>query len=405
MFEKARARLAPHGLRTAELALTMLLWQASTGVFLLAIVQQYLPQQLDANAAFPGYALALYAAARFLMQTPAGWLADRVGPRRTLALGISIAIVSVFLMFQVQDAASFLLFSALYGAGSAAVWPAVMASVGDSVERNVRARVLNTINISQLVGLGLGTMVGVTLLDVISYQAAFVACLAFSALALALAYRGLRVGDQAKQEPPSDRSESIGRGILSTRVLLLAGIALLLSVGTTIQAPVVADYSNEVLHTKMHVLGIMLLAPAAVAGFLLIRFGHISDRFGRQPPLMLGLGLAAVCYYLLSQTSNPLLAANLVVLAGLGYAISIPAWGAAALDATEAGGRGLMLGVLGTVQGLGGVLGQAVGGLSNAAWGPVAPFKIGAMLLVAALLLTAMHLYHQRRNAPNLVSA
>ena len=404
MLEKARARLAPHGLHTAELALTMLLWQASTGVFLLAIVQQYLPQQLDANAAFPGYALALYAAARFLTQTPAGWLADRVGPRRTLALGISIAIVTVFLMSQVQDATSFLLFSALYGVGSAAVWPAVMASVGDSVERNVRARVLNTINISQLVGLGLGTMVGVTLLDVISYQAAFVACLSFSALALALAYRGVRAREQAEQEIQSAPSERFGRGIFSVRVMLLAGIALLLSIGATIQAPVVADYSNEVLHTKIHVLGIMLLAPAVVAGFLLIRFGHIADKFGRQLPLMLGLGLAAVCYYLLSQTSNPLLAANLVVLAGLGYAISIPAWGAAALDATEAGGRGLMLGVLGTVQGLGGVVGQAVGGLSNAAWGPVAPFKIGAMLLMLALLLTAMHLYHQRRNAPALAS-
>ena len=405
MLAKAQAWLAPHGLRTAELTLTMLLWQASTGVFLIAIVQQYLPQQLDAHAAFPGYALALYAAARFLMQTPAGYLADRVGPRRTLALGISIAIVTVFLMFQVHDAKWFLLFSALYGAGSAAVWPAVMASVGDAVARNVRARVLNTINISQLVGLGLGTMAGVTLLDVISYQAAFVACLAFSALALALAYRGLRGGVRAEQEIQAETNESIGRGILSVRMMLLAGIALLLSIGTTIQAPVVADYSNEVLHTKMHVLGIMLLAPAAVAGFLAIRFGHIADRFGRQLPLMLGLGLAAVCYYLLSQTTNPLLAANLVVLAGLGYAISIPAWGAAALDATEAGGRGLMLGVLGTVQGLGGVVGQAVGGLSNAAWGPVAPFKIGAVLLLAALLLTAMHLYHQQRNAPILASA
>ena len=53
MLKKAQARFAPHGLRTAELTLTMLLWQASTGVFLIAIVQQYLPQQLDANAAFP----------------------------------------------------------------------------------------------------------------------------------------------------------------------------------------------------------------------------------------------------------------------------------------------------------------------------------------------------------------
>ena len=58
------------------LGLTVLLWQASTGVFLLSLVQQYLPQQLEANAAFPGYALAIYAAARFLLQAPA-WLGAR----------------------------------------------------------------------------------------------------------------------------------------------------------------------------------------------------------------------------------------------------------------------------------------------------------------------------------------
>ncbi len=89
-----------------------------------------------------------------------------------------------------------------------------------------------------------------------------------------------------------------------------------------------------------------------------------------------------------------------MVLAGLGYAVSIPAWGAAALDATEIGGRGLMLGVLATVQGLGGAAGQAIGGMSSAFWGPVAPFKLGAVLLMAALLLTVLYLQHQRRLAP-----
>ena len=57
-----------------------------------------------------------------------------------------------------------------------------------------------------------------------------------------------------------------------------------------------------------------------------------------------------------------------------------------------------MLGILATVQGLGGAVGQAVGGLTNAAWGPVAPFKLGAILLVMALVLTVMHLHQQRRH-------
>src|SRR3990170_7584531 len=148
MLTALRSRLANQRWQTLELALTVLLWQASTGVFLLSLVQQYLPQELEANAAFPGYALAIYAAARFLLQVPAGWLADRVGRRRTLTLGIAMSLPSVFLMLQVQDATSFLAFSALYGAGSAAIWPAIMAYVGDTHQPSVRGRTLNLLNMS-----------------------------------------------------------------------------------------------------------------------------------------------------------------------------------------------------------------------------------------------------------------
>jgi MFS family permease len=128
----------------------------------------------------------------------------------------------------------------------------------------------------------------------------------------------------------------------------------------------------------------------------------VADRFGRHIPLITGLTVASLCYFLLSQTSNPLLAVNLVVLAGLAYAISIPAWGAAALDATEIGGRGLVIGMLATVQGLGGITGQAVGGLASAAWGPLAPFKVGAILLSVAVILTVMHFHQHERAAARL---
>lgn len=397
MLQAARLRLAPRSWATVELALTVLLWQASTGVFLLALVQQYLPQQLGAHAAFPGYALAIYAGARFLLQTPAGWLADRFGRQRTLTLGIALALPAVFLMLQVQSATSFLAFSALYGAGSAAIWPSMMAYVGETHHPTIRGRTLNVLNLSQLLGLGIGTMVGVTLTDLISYQAAFAACLSFSAVALIFAYRGARKETaRATTEEPAVVREVLRR-LLSARVLLLAGIALLLSIGTTVQAPAIGAYTSEVLNTKLYLLGLMLLGPATVAGFIAIRFGHLADRFGRQVPLIGGLAVAAGCYYALSETTDPLLAVNLVVLAGLAYAVSIPAWGAAALDATEFGGRGLMLGVLATVQGLGGAAGQVIGGMTNAAWGPLAPFKMGAVMLMLALVLTVLHLQQQRR--------
>ncbi len=400
---RIRTALREHRWQTLELGLIVLLWQASTGVFLLSLVQQYLPQHLEANPAFPGYALAIYAGARFLLQAPAGWLADRIGRRRTLTLGIAISLPSIFLMLQVQDPISFLAFSALYGFGSAAIWPSIMAFVGDNSEASARGRTLSMLNLAQLLGLGAGTMAGITLTDLISYHAAFAACLAFSGLALAFAYRGAMASEKTTQRVELKFS-GLDRRLLSSRVLLLAGIALLLSIATTVQAPAIGDYTHDVLDTRMYVLGLMLLAPAAVAFVVLIRCRHLADRFGRQVPLIAGLAITAVCYYGLSATSHPLVAVNLVVLAGLAYAISIPAWGAAALDATEFGGRGLVLGVLATVQGFGGAAGQAIGGLTNAAFGPLAPFRMGAILLGLAIVLTFVQL-HQQQQAAALVLA
>ena len=78
-----------------ELTFTVLLWQASVGIFLLSLLQKYLPEELGASAAFPGYAMASYGLAKFVCQTPSGWLADRIGRRLTLSLGAFLALLAV----------------------------------------------------------------------------------------------------------------------------------------------------------------------------------------------------------------------------------------------------------------------------------------------------------------------
>jgi MFS family permease len=342
----------------------------------------------------------VYSLARFLWQTPAGWLADRFGRRITLALGIATAIPTLTLMMQVREGHLFLAFSALYGLGAATMWPALMAHVGDTHEPSVRGRTLHFLNLAQLVGLGAGVVLGVMLVDYISYEAAFAACLAFSGLALALAMRRTEGAAGRAREQRSVNQQPGIRGLhltITPGVLFLAVIVLFLSLGTTIQTPVIGTYASEVLEVELHRLAFMLFIPASVAAVIAVRCSHLADRFGRQLPLMVGLAVAALSLFALTQTRSPFLAMNLVVLAGLAYAVSIPAWSAAALDATELGSRGVLLGALAAVQGLGGAMGQALGGTVNQLYGPLAPFKFGAILLAVALVLTFIHLQHQRK--------
>ena len=386
----------PRG-RMLELAATVFLWQASLGIFMLTLVQNYLPQKLDSSAAFPGYALASYSLARFLWQMPAGWLADRFGRRPVLAIGIAVSIPVLGAMMLFPSGHLFLVFSGLYGLAAATMWPAFLAHVGDTNEPAQRGRVMYLLNIAQMLGLGAGVMVGMLLGDFVSYTAVFLACLALNGLALAVALRPVdaTVITQTRRKAERFQIGALAK-ILKPGILILGGIILFLSLGIAVFTPTVGTYVKEQLHVPMSEMALLLILPAAVAAVVAFRLSRLSDRFGRQLPLLVGLAVIALSLFALTLTHSPFVAVNLAVLAGLAYAVSVPAWCAAALDATQVHSRGVLLGALAAVQGLGGAVGQAAGGRVSEMYGPVAPFKFAAALLGVAILLTLVYVQHQR---------
>ena len=386
----------PRG-RMLELAATVFLWQASLGIFMLTLVQNYLPQKLDSSAAFPGYALASYSLARFLWQMPAGWLADRFGRRLVLAIGIAVGIPVLGAMMLFPSGHLFLVFSGLYGLAAATMWPAFLAHVGDTNEPAQRGRVMYLLNIAQMLGLGAGVMVGMLLGDFVSYTAVFLACLALNGLALAVALRPVdaTVITQTRMKAEKFQIGTLAK-ILKPGILILGGIILFLSLGIAVFTPTVGTYVKEQLNVPMSEMALLLILPAAVAAVIAFRFSRLSDRFGRQLPLLVGLAVIALSLFALTLTHSPFVAVNLAVLAGLAYAVSVPAWCAAALDATQVHSRGVLLGALAAVQGLGGAVGQAAGGRVSEMYGPVAPFRFAAVLLGVAILLTLVYVQHQR---------
>ncbi len=166
---------------------------------------------------------------------------------------------------------------------------------------------------------------------------------------------------------------------------------LFLTIGTSLHTPMIGAYTHDVLKVKMSFMALLFPGPAVLAGIAMWKLSHVADRYGRQVPLIAGLFVASISIFALTLTTSPFIAVNLVVLAGLAYAISIPAWAAAALDATDTGSRGLWLGTLSAVQGLGVAGGQAMGGVIGGIWGPLAPFKIAALMLMIALALIVAH--------------
>lgn len=384
--------------RLAELAGIVFLWQAAVGIYFLSLVQQYLPQALDTGAAFPGYAMASYGVAKFLWQPAAGWAADRAGRRITMVAGMAFSLPVLALMMEVPDPRAFLVFSALLGVCAATMWPAFIAYVGETTPHGRRARTMSVLNLAQMAGIGAGTLVGVLMVDFVTYSAAFWMCIAFTFLSLAVVVRRIDVPDTAiapaaAAPPPGSNGSAWDPGIA-----VLALIVLFLTLGTSLHTPMIGAYTRDVLQVKMSYMALLFPLPALLAGIAMWKFGHLTDRYGRQVPLVAGLFVASLCIFALTLTTSPFIVVNLVVLAGLAYAISVPAWGAAALDATDVGSRGLWLGTLSAVQGLGVAGGQALGGVIGGVWGPLAPFKLAALLLMVALALTLAHQAQQSRS-------
>jgi MFS family permease len=314
--------------------------------------------------------------------------------------GMAFSLPILALMMQIPSESWFLGFSALLGVGAATMWPAFMAHVGETTPHERRARTMSVLNLAQMAGIGIGTLAGVLAVDFVTYGAAFWACIAFNGLALAMVLRSI---DAPSHVPAYERVEkapavsSVAPASWTPGIAVLAVIVLFLTLGTSMHTPMIGAYTRDVLDVKMSYMAMLFPAPALAAGVILWKFGHLADRYGRQVPLVAGLFVAALSIFALTLTDSPIIVVHLVVLAGLAYAISVPAWGAAALDATDAGSRGLWLGALAAVQGLGTAGGQALGGLVGSEWGPLAPFKFAAALLFIALVLIVAHQRWQSR--------
>jgi multidrug resistance protein len=129
----------------------------------------------------------------------------------------------------------------------------------------------------------------------------------------------------------------------------------------------------------------VLISSYALAQLISAPFwGRVSDRYGRRPALLIGLGASAIAYVIFGFAVSlwMLLASRLVQGAGGGTVGVIQAYVA---DATEPRNRARSLGWLSAATSLGVMVGPLIGSLSSR-WGPEAPGLIAASLCLVNML-------------------
>jgi MFS family permease len=179
--------------------------------------------------------------------------------------------------------------------------------------------------------LALGPISGNLLLGLTSYRATFLVCIGLVCVVF-LVVLALARETKATGAAPAATLQKHQLSSLSGELVLLGSIALLLTVSLALLLPIISLYGAEVLHVDKVTMGLMLAVPGTITALALLPAGHLADRVGRKPPIVVGLALLTLCYGAAPTTTNLLVVTAGATLAGLGYALAVPAWNALAMD-------------------------------------------------------------------------
>jgi len=364
------------------LGLSIALVQVALGIVLFASFQEWVPRELDAGDAWGGYLLAMYGGARFVFETPAGALSDRIERRLGLLLGFALMVPALTLMAIVQDRHAFLVFAGMLGLATAFLWPAAYALSADLFEPGQRGRVVGFLNLAQLLGFGAGALIGVALVEFAgAFQ--FVVAAAAVSLAAGAAVRGIpnyRGGKLFRFLPPMPRERL--RTVVSPRLVGLSAVVLGSSVGLAMVVPAIRPFGANELDVSFARLTLALLPAILVSAALYVPSGHLADRVGYWRLIIAGQVVVAAGLLACAETNSLLVAAVAATVVVSGNVLTVPALNAAVMDLAPESHRGALIGLMVALSGLGLALGPALGGYLAGESGAPAAFRAGAVVCV-----------------------
>jgi DHA1 family multidrug resistance protein-like MFS transporter len=382
------------------LLVTIILMEIAHGIELIALFPLYLSSTMREGADVIGLTLSTYLVADILIRTPAGWGADRFGRKPLLLIGILFSALPLLLMPRVESPALFLALNAVNGIGAGCTWPAIYATVADAYGRERYGLVLGIINMVMLGGIALGPIAGGFLLSRVTYGAAFSVCFVIVALAFVFVVAFVSEHRAARERVAAHSGSPPWRTLtaqMNPTLIRLLAIGLVLTLAIGMMLPLMSLFGRDVLHVSPDTFALILIPPGILTAALIIPAGHWADRRGRHPPLIVGLILIAIPFAAAPMSVNPIVVSAGATLAGIGYALLVPAWNALVMDWIPENARGLFLGAVATAQGIGLAVGPSVGGALWERVGVYAPFQVAAVFLVLAVVMTLWDAHNVRR--------
>jgi MFS family permease len=374
--------------RLLVIASTMILFDVAFYSAIAPLLPDYV-DELGLSKAEAGILSAAYAAGTLLASLPAGLLASRAGPRRTVLVGLALlGLSSVVFGFGHEvvllDAARF-----SQGIAGALIWSGALTWLITTATPERRGSVIGTALGTAVAGALIGPALGALAAE-IGTEAVFSAVLAISA------GFGVLVWRTPESPPPERQTLAEVAAAIVTRPVMTAttfvAVPSLMFGAIEVLVPLRIDDlgGGHALIAGSFIVGAGIeaaLAPIA---------GRYSDRVGRRTPFVTGLGIAALGMLGIAaaQAVGVVVTGLLVASLGAGFCFA-PALTMLA-ETTESGP--LQEGLAAGLSNMAWASGQVIGGLVGGTAADVAGYAAPSVAVAAVLFLTAV--YALRRELP-----
>jgi MFS family permease len=340
---------------------------------------------LGLSKAQAGVLSASYAAGTLVFSLPAGLLAARLGPRRTVIGGL-LLLGGASVAFGFAD--EFLLLDAArftQGAAGALIWSGALTWLITTSPPERRGSVIGTALGTAVAGALLGPALGALAAEV-GTELVFSAVL-FVAIALAAFAARLPEAEAPERQPLREVVETI----FSRPILIATAFVAIPSVmfgAVEVLAPLqIADLGGG-----HELIAAGFIAGAALEAVLAPLAGRYSDRAGRRMPFMVGLSICAVAMAAVAIGSTMGVVMAGLMLTSLGGGICFTP--ALTMLSEMAESSRLHQGFAAGLSNLAWAAGQVVGGLAGGGVASIAGNAAPSFAIIALLLGTVAYAFH-----------
>ena len=364
------------------------------------IVGPILPQYVltfNVSYTLAGLVISAFPLARMLFNFPSGILADRIGRRRPLLLGISIVTLGALGCGLAQTIYELILFRFTYGAGTAMFVITANVLIADIAPTNERGKYLSYYQGSFRFGSIFGPAIGGFIADFAGLRVPFFLLAILGAMSVGLTF--LLIQDEPRTIHTS-RSINVGsllrllvdRRLIAIEFTQMASFITMSSIRTTM----LPLYSVDYLGLSSSEVGTILSIGALISFPTLMMMSNIVDRIQRNQIISLGfIGLAtAVFLYPFAQDFTVVLVATIIL--SVSQILINPSKSAIIGDITTPEVRGLVMGAFRTAGDIGFFIGPAMAGYLTDNVNVHAPFYLVTILCIFSALI-AFHALNTKR--------